>query len=537
MRNREEVCMSGINPITKLDYPDVDVIRVEDTYYMVSTTMHFMPGCEILRSYDLVNWEHAAYVYDVLDGTDAQRLKGEQNIYGKGMWAASLRYHKGNFYVCFVANDTGKTYLYTASHIEGPWKKSTIEGFYHDCSLLFDEDDRVYIAYGNKHIHVQELKSDLSGPKEGGFHRIVVSDEGHPGLGYEGTHFYKINGKYYLFFIHSLRNEWRRVEACFVADSLEGEFIGGDVLNDDCGYCNQGVAQGGIVDTPRGDWYAMLFQDHGAVGRIPVLLPIHWEKDFPVFGTEGRVPGHFETVSTRPEHVYRPLVQGDDFKAGYEPPESLKESGRETTWEEFDSFGFKSCWQFNHEPDMRLIRRDLHKGSVRITTDKLCKNVTRAKNTLTQRMLFPGCSGEVTVDASDLKEGDFAGLCALQGCYGMVALTKKEGKLYVVMQNRPAEDTSLQGAPTDTGEGILQELQQVDSPVVRLRVEADFAQMKDEATFYYDCGEGFRQIGVVQKLYFKLDHFTGCRFGLFVYSTKEVGGSASFTDFVYGSGR
>lgn len=118
----------------------------------------------------------------------------------------------------------------------------------------------------------------MSGPKEGGIDRIVVSDEGNPNLGYEGTHFYKINGKYYLFFIHSLRSEWKRVEACFVSDSLEGEFIGKDVLNDDRGYCNQGVAQGGIVDTPDGRWYAMLFQDHGAVGRIPVLLPISWEK-------------------------------------------------------------------------------------------------------------------------------------------------------------------------------------------------------------------------------------------------------------------
>lgn len=93
-----------VNPITKLDYPDVDVIRVENTYYMVSTTMHFMPGCEILRSYDLIHWEHATYVYDRLDGTSGQRLEENENIYGKGMWAASLRCHKGIFYVCFVAN-------------------------------------------------------------------------------------------------------------------------------------------------------------------------------------------------------------------------------------------------------------------------------------------------------------------------------------------------------------------------------------------------------------------------------------------------
>ncbi len=513
MCKREQV--TSVNPITRLDYPDPDVIRVEDTYYMVCTTMHFMPGCEILRSFDLVHWEHASYVYDVLDGTDAQKLEGEQNIYGKGMWAASLRYHKETFYVCFVANDTGKTYLYTSSAIEGPWKKSVIEGFYHDCSLLFDEDDRVYIAYGNKYIHLQELKSDLTGPKEDGLHRIVVSDEGHPGLGYEGTHFYKINGKYYLFFIHSLRNEWKRVEACFTADSLEGEFVGGDVLNDDMGYCNQGVAQGGIVDTPDGKWYAVLFQDRGAVGRIPVLLPVAWEKDYPVFGANGKVPETFEVTNTRPGYHYKALVESDDFKTG----------GK--------SFGFKECWQFNHEPDMRLVCRDVESGTVTIATDKLCKNVTQAKNTMTQRMLFPRCAGEVAVDGTALKDGDYAGLCALQGCYGMVAVTKKDGRFYVVMKNRPADNNSLQGMPADLEEGILQEMIEVENAVVRFRVEADFAKMKDEAEFFCDAGEGFRKIGVVQKLYFKMDHFTGCRFGLFIYSTKETGGSAVFSDFVY----
>lgn len=71
------------NPITELDYPDPDVIRVDDTYYMVSTTMHFMPGCEILRSYDLIHWEHLSYVYERLDSTEEQRLVGEKNCYGK----------------------------------------------------------------------------------------------------------------------------------------------------------------------------------------------------------------------------------------------------------------------------------------------------------------------------------------------------------------------------------------------------------------------------------------------------------------------
>ena len=73
----------NVNPITRLDYPDPDVIRVEDTYYMVSTTMHFMPGCEILQSFDLVHWEHVTYVYETFDHTEMcirDRFYSDSNI-------------------------------------------------------------------------------------------------------------------------------------------------------------------------------------------------------------------------------------------------------------------------------------------------------------------------------------------------------------------------------------------------------------------------------------------------------------------------
>ena len=82
-------------PIIKMDYPDPDVIRVEDTYYMISATLHFMPGGVILRSYDLRNWEIAGYVYDTLEETPQERMEGESSIYGKGMWAGCLRYQIG----------------------------------------------------------------------------------------------------------------------------------------------------------------------------------------------------------------------------------------------------------------------------------------------------------------------------------------------------------------------------------------------------------------------------------------------------------
>ena len=142
----------NVNPLTKTDYPDPDVIRVGDVYYMVSTTMHFMPGCVILRSYNLIHWEILTYVYETLELTDEECLKNNKNAYGRGMWAASLRLHQGTFYICFVANDTGKTYLFRSKDIMGPWERTELDDFYHDSSLLFDDDGKVYIAYGNRQM-------------------------------------------------------------------------------------------------------------------------------------------------------------------------------------------------------------------------------------------------------------------------------------------------------------------------------------------------------------------------------------------------
>lgn len=326
------------NPIIWSDFPDPDMVRVEDTYYMISTTMHMMPGAVILRSYDLANWEIASYLYDTLEDNPAHRLEDGKNIYGAGMWAASLKYHNGMFYVCFVANDTHKTYLFTSKSIDGPWEKREIEGFYHDSSLLFDDDGKVYIVYGNRDIYITELKEDLSGPKPGGLNKKIITDTDNVSLGYEGAHFYKINGKYYIFFIHWLAyGSHRRVEACYVSDSPGGEYRGKNVLDDDMGYHNAGVAQGGIVDTPDGDWYAIFFQDHGAVGRIPVLVPVSWKDDFPVFGENGKVPIEISVKSTRPDYKYAPLFESDDFY--YQPDANGKIS-------------LKKVWQWNHNPKM-----------------------------------------------------------------------------------------------------------------------------------------------------------------------------------------
>ena len=505
--------MEKINPIINMDYPDPDVIRVDDTYYMVSTTMYFMPGCEILRSYDLVHWEHAAYVYETLDGTPAQRLENGENAYGQGMWAASIRFHKGIYYICFVANDTGKTYLYRSESIEGPWRKSEIEGFYHDNSILFDDDGRIYIVYGNREIYLTELNEELTGPKEGGVHRLIIRDTDDAPLGYEGAHFYKINGRYYIFLIHIPKETGRRTESCFVADSLDGEFTGRDVMDDDRGFFNSGVAQGGIVETPKGRWYAILFQDSGAIGRMPFLMPVSWDGMWPVFGDNGKIPESFEIEDNRPGYKYAPLTGS-------------------------------VSWQFNHEPELSLIEKSIDENDnpvIAITTDRLCLNLVQAKNIYTMRAVYPGCTAAVTLDASEIREGDYAGLSILQSSYAFAAVTKRNGEYWLVMKNRDVDrELGIWGERHDKEPGEELGAVKLDGPVVRIYADAEFENMKDKVKFFYTTNkleieknnaklENTCPIGEEAGLRFILDHFTGARFGLFIYSTKECGGRAAFS--------
>lgn len=544
--------VTGANPILPLDYPDVDVIRVGDTYYMVSTTMHFMPGGVLLRSYDLIHWEIATYIYDALEDTTGQMLTDGKGIYGQGMWAASLRYHKGTYYVCFVANDTGKTYLYTATDIGGPWHKTNIEGFYHDCSLLFDDDDRVYIAYGNRQMWLTELRSDLTGPKEGGLHRMLLEDKNDVRLGYEGAHLYKIGGYYYIFLIHWYKdgsqpcvgrtaektasvgatearadNIGIRTEACFYSDSLTGEFVGGDVLADDMGYHHQGAAQGGVVDTPEGDWYAMLFMDHGAVGRIPVLVPVHLTPgQMPVFGVNGTVPKEPVSRSTRPGYAYAPLYGSEDYADGK----------------------LASFWQWNHIPELGLVK--IEECHLAITTGALATESVYTRNMLTQRMVLPVSEFTVTVDASELNDGDYCGICALQYEYANLAVMKEQGAYALVLQEKlllpeVPEHCVLWEKRPDGQYACLVETERValNGALVTLQVRGDYRDMRDEVTFAYrevceadDAGKEIAQgsemplrpIGAVHKVHFRLEHFCGVRFGMYVQSTKVTGGTGRF---------
>lgn len=481
--------IKGKNPLTRLDYPDPDVIRVGDTYYMCSTTMYFMPGCVILRSFDLINWEFCCHVYDTLENKDRENLDGG-HAYACGMWAPCLRYHDGVFHVIFIANDTKKTYHFTSEKIEGPWKKSYIRGFYHDCSVLFDDDGRVYIMYGNREIRVTELEPDLSGPKPGGVDKTVLIDPLGNGLGLEGCHLYKIKGRYYAFFIHSLPGKWVRVEAAFMSERIDGDWKGGDVIVDEFDGTN-GVAQGGIVDTPIGNYYGVIFADRGAVGRIPNLVPMHFREDgFPVFD---KPTVEIVCETNRRNYQYQKLVHSDDFTQGLD-----------------------GAWEFNHNPDLSKIRFD---NGLVILSGR-ADNLEYSKNTITQRALFPRCAAEVTVDGSCLEVGGFAGICALQYRYGALGIERREDGYYAVLRMRE-----------DGDEFVAEEFKSEDKLI--LRISYEFGPGKDYAEFFVKVGDDFKQLGGRHRMTFDLRHFTGCRFGLFCYNKTAAKGSAKFTNFIY----
>ncbi|MDU0330329.1 glycoside hydrolase 43 family protein [Paenibacillus sp. 3LSP] len=492
------------NPIFWADVPDVDPIRVGNAYYMVSTSMHSMPGCPIMKSEDLMHWEIVSYVYDTLEDHEAHRLENGKNIYGQGSWAPSLRFHQGYFYACFSSNDTGRFYVYRTHEItSGSWQRFVMNGLRHDPSLLFD-DGRVYVIYGNGDIYITELTADATALQPGGLHQRLLRTESEGILlRCEGCHAYKINGYYYLLFI-----EWpktgngRRRQICYRSRELLGPYERKVVLDDDCGYHNKGIAQGGIFDTPNGKWYAMLFQDHDAVGRIPYLIPVTWEDDWPVFGTRGKVPKQFE-VDLQLKSA-KPLVISDEF--------------------EYEHNQLALNWQWNHNPDPRLWSVTERPGFLRLTSGSLTTSVLQARNTLTQRTEGPACTGMILLDTTSLRPGDHAGLVALQSHFGTVGVKVSEsGDKFIAMC-------------VNGGNGQEKELERVpfSGRNVRLKIQFNFENSIDLATFHYSLdGLEWFPIGEMLKMRYTLDHFMGYRIGLFYYATRQIGGHADFDYFHY----
>ena len=490
------------NPLIWADVPDIAIIRVGKTYYMSSTTMHMSPGLPIMKSTDLVNWRMASYAYETLADNEALRLDNGKDAYAAGSWAPSLRYHDGVFYASTFSYTSGRTHIFSTRDPErGPWKEMSFEPVLHDHSLFFDDDGRVYMVYGGGRITLVELKSDLSGIKPGGVNKVLIenvntvfgTDLG--GLNGEGSHLSKINGRYYLFNIASPASRWAPTVIVHRADSIDGPYESRIVLDD------RGIAQGGLIDTPDGKWFAYLFKGNGAVGRIPYLVPVTWKDGWPVLGENGKVPMTL------------------DIPAG---AQGLSGASGIVASDEFDrrpgDSALPLAWQWNHNPrpdDWSLTRRP---GYLSLVSSRVVSSLPEATNTLTQRTFGPHSSATTRIDVSGMKDGDWAGLSAFQKNYGFVGVKMTDSARSLVMVSADADKPEEIASIPLTGN------------TVHLKVDCDFEPAPELARFSYSLdGKSWTAIGRPSRLTYSYPkHFMGYRYGLFFYSTKTAGGRVDF---------
>lgn len=483
------------NPFIYSDVPDPSVIRVGNDYYMASTSMHLVPGIPILHSTDLIGWEIIGYVFDRLEGSPAANFENDENIgrndiYSLGSWASSLAYHNGKFYCLWNTYGFGnnaRSYISEASNPAGPWRMvQQMDDLYYDASLFFDDDDKAYIvsvrtSTGSNVITM--LNDDLSA--SGTTYTFTTgSYEG------EGYQFCKVNGTYYLFMMCWPDGNVRSV-VCLRSDHISGPYSARMVLSSTIEGTGDGVSQGRIIDTPDGNWWGLFFTDLGSVGRCPVLTPCRWDNGWPILGNKN---GEVEASMTAP-------IQGNPFTTS-----SI------VTNDEFNSGTLNLIWQWNHNPIPECWSLTARSGYLRLTTGHVATDYFHARNTLTCRTKGPDCRGEILMDFSKIKDGDYAGLSMMQYQSGLIGIRKEGSRNYIFMS-----DGTQDGAMTERAS------KEISQSTVYLRVQADFETNK--ASFYYSLnGFDWNSFGNDMTMTYDLKNFVGNRFAIFNYATKQAGG-------------
>ncbi len=307
------------NPILDADWPDPDVIRVGDTFYLVASSFNRAPGLPLLASTDLVHWRPIGSAMSAVPPYDHYRLPR----HGSGVWAPSLRHHAGRFWIFYPDPDQG-IFMINAERAEGPWSAPHLlypgRGLIDPCPL-WDDDGRAYLVHGwarsragiNNRLSVCPISSDgttVLGPS-----RTVI--DGDHLAGYrtlEGPKFYRRDGWYWIFApAGGVTDGWQSV---FRSRSVWGPYDGRIVLAQGDTDIN-GPHQGAWVDTPEGEEWFVHFSDRGPYGRVVHLQPLRWGADgWPELGRPtGTGPG--EPVRTHPAPDLPPDLDGldrsDDF--------------------------------------------------------------------------------------------------------------------------------------------------------------------------------------------------------------------------------
>jgi len=504
------------NPLFYDEFSDPDIIRVGDDFYFTGTTMHAMPGLPVLHSKDLVNWEFLGYALDKLNLGPEFRLEKGGSVYGQGIWAPSFRYHNGTFYIFSNVNGR-KTQLFTATNPAGPWQHTELKHSFHDLSVLFDDDGKVYVVWGYEDMHLAQLTADLKDIVPGTEHVLFAKNAG---MG-EGSHFYKINGKY---FITSAWWDGRMRLACARADKPEGPYEVNPAISIDesfglaYGYRlrNERVGppfevkppdtsdggrldlhQGGLVQTATGEWWGFSMMDNNSIGRTTSLSPITWTNGWPYFGLPGNLTRTPRTwVKPNTGHSSRPSTpyqRNDDF------------SGPK----------FANVWQWNHVPDDTKWSLSERPGYLRLHSMP-ATDFWFARNSLTQRAIGPESIPTAVLDAGGLKPGDIAGLALLDFPYAWIGVICQSNGLVLEQFTQLTGETNC--VPLAGSQ-------------VWLRAHCDF--LAEKATFSYSSdGKHFLPLGKELTTIFQGRTFQGVRYCLFNFNTTGTnGGCADFDSF------
>ncbi len=505
------------NPLFYDEFSDPDLIRVADDYYLTGTTMHAMPGLPVLHSKDLVNWEFLCYAADRLDFGPAYRLENGKTIYGQGIWAPCFRYYKGRFYI--FSNVNGQTtQLFTATDPKGPWTRTAMKKSFHDLSVLFDDDGKVYVVWGYDELKMAELSEDLVDTRPG-TEKVIVPKSSGAG---EGCHFYKIDGKYY---ITNTNYDPLCYQVCLRANRPEGPYEVNVMSSEESLGIGTGwrvadpskgppfklippvenyvgcvpMHQGGIVQTQSGEWWGWSMMDYNAVGRLTCLSPVTWQNGWPYFGLPGnltRSPRSWikpNTGFTVPVHAA--YERSDDFSGS----------------------SFKPVWQWNHVPEDNKWSLTARKGWLRLQALP-ASDFWFARNSLTQRAIGPVSVVTTELDFKALKNGDVTGLALLNVPYSWLGISKKAGITEV--QHFDQQTGSVTGRRIDQASQLW------------LRVYCDF--FKEKARFSYSTdGHHFELLGDTIIMPFSLKTFQGVRYAIFNFNTSGAeGGYADFNNFV-----
>lgn len=424
------------NPVLHADYSDPDVCAVGEDYFLTASSFNCTPGLPILHSKDLVNWKIVNYALKKVEPVEYYN----EPRHGKGVWAPSIRFHEGVYYIYWGDPDFG-IFMVKTRDPYGEWDKPVLvkagKGMIDPCPL-WDDDGRVYLAHAwagsrakfNSVLTVCELN------KEG---TKVISDpvlvfDGNDGVNHtiEGAKFYKRNGFYYLFApAGGVVSGWQLVmRSKDVYGPYEARIVMAQGKTD-----INGPHQGGWVDTPAGESWFLHFQDKGAYGRVLHLNPMKWVNDWPVIGVDKDGDGCGDPVSR-----YRKPKTGKTY-----PIETPAES------EEFDTrkLGLQWEWHANYQD---VFGFTTNMGYVRIYGHELSphfKNFWEVPNLLMQK--FPAeeftATAKLKVSAKD--DGQLSGLIIMGWDYSWIGV-EKQGEKFLLKQAvcKDAEQGNLEQVST-----------------------------------------------------------------------------------------